>query len=122
MKVSKSKQDSNEFHSVQEIARELDMKKGENIKIFDIREKISYCGIVLLASSLSPLHIKNLTEHAIHAAKRLGETPIYKSEFNYESQWIVLDFGYFVLHIITPEKRDFYELDAKFSQGKEISW
>ena len=78
---------------VREIARILDSKKGDDIKIYDMRPVGGYIGVHLVATALSDLHIKNLTGESEDKAREYGMKTFFPNPANFESGWVILDFG-----------------------------
>ena len=111
-----------EENLLKQIAHAIDDKKGDNIMIYDMRAEGGYIGIHIVITALSDLHIKNLTKEAIDKALEHNVKLVYPNQPNFESGWVILDFGFFVVHILTLEKREFYKLDAQFGKGKPMDW
>ena len=102
-------------------ARLADEKKAENVKVIDLCGLSSLCDFILIATATSKPHLEAVEEEI---SKKLKEEGYYKSNRDGAGsyQWRVSDYGGFLVHLMTPEARDFYRLDKIFSFGKEIAF
>ena len=48
------------------------------------------------------------------------ERPMY-IDGDFESQWLIIDYGNVMVHVLTPEKRDYYALEELWGDAPEIS-
>lgn len=103
-----------------ELARFLDQKKGEDIRLLDLREANSYLSFFVIVSVLSGLHLKNLANETIRFLRNKKIKLIYPDKPEFDSGWITLDFGSFIVHLFTPEKRDYYNLESLWNSAIEI--
>lgn len=102
-------------------ANYADAKKAENIKVIDLNGLSSLCDYIIIANATSKPHLDAIEEEISTQLKQVG---VYKSnrDGGDSSQWRVSDYGSFLVHIMTPETRDFYALDKIFSFGTEIDF
>jgi len=97
----------------------LDDKKGENIEVFDLDEIDYIANRVVLVNSLGGRHTEALYDHLKNRLKPLGEEFLASDE---SDQWIVTDLGDILIHIMTPEYREKYSMEAFLSDlQKNIS-
>lgn len=102
-------------------ARYADDKKAEQIKVIDLGGLSSLCDYIVIATVTSKPHLEAVEEEISTKLKQEG---IYKiNRDGVESNvWRVSDYGSFLVHLMTPEAREFYALDKIFSFGKEIDY
>ncbi len=102
-------------------ARYADSKKAENIKVIDLGGLSSLCDYILIATATSKPHLEAVEEEI---STKLKQDGIYKMNRDGVDSpiWRVSDYGSFLVHIMTPEARDFYALDKIFSFGKEVDF
>lgn len=98
----------------------LDQKKAENIVVLDLRKVSNYLDFFVIATALSTLHIKNLTQITIDLMEEENIKPLVPIEFNFASGWQVLDFGEIVVHIFTQEKRELYEIEKNWEKAQKL--
>lgn len=97
---------------IEKIVELLDEKKAENIQSFDMRDRDYFVNDVVLATSLNSRHGFSLTEHLRPALK----SSYLKIEEN--EDWIVIDLGDTLIHIMSPEYRALYNLE-EFLQTRQ---
>ncbi len=93
---------------VERIVYELDKKKGEEIEVFDLDEVDYIAKRVVLVNSLSGKHSFSLLKHLKDELKPLGEEFLHIDD---SEDWIVIDMGDILIHIMTPEYRQKYSLE-----------
>ncbi|MFH1428846.1 MAG: ribosome silencing factor, partial [Candidatus Margulisiibacteriota bacterium] len=79
-------------------------------EIFDIRNQMAITDFVIVCTGNTKIHIRAIKDElreTLRNAKfhRISETGIL------ESNWIILDYGEFVIHVMGPEEREFYRLE-----------
>ena len=96
----------------------LDEMKAINPLAFDVDGIVSYADRVVVASANSVPHLKALVRKAEEVMLKEGIKPIGVEGINSASDWILIDFGDIVLHLLTEEKRDFYNLEKIFVRAE----
>ncbi len=98
-----------------------DDKKAENIRILDLRGLSPVIDYFVLCSALSAPQLRAVRDHIEDEMKeRHGQRPLYK-DGSYDSQWIIIDYGNVMVHILTPEKRDYYALEELWGDAPELA-
>lgn len=102
-------------------ARLIDDKKGEEVKVYDLKGLSSLCDYIVIATATSAPHLDALEQEV---STKLKEYALYKTnrDGSQSTNWRVSDFGGFMLHLMTQEARAFYALDKIFSFAKELAW
>ncbi len=97
---------------VQRVRGILDAKKGEDIRILDVRGISGVTDHMILCSGISSPHLRALSE-AVAKELRASTPPIapHRSAGTVESGWMVLDYHQFVVHLFTPQMRAYYALE-----------
>lgn len=85
-------------------------KNAADIEIIDLRSRSSFTDYFLLATGLNKIHTKALSNHIESSLAQQDLLPFAKEGF-LEGDWILLDYLDFVVHIFTPEARDYYQLE-----------
>ena len=103
---------------IETITALLDMNKAESIEVFDLRDKNYFVDYAIIASSLGTKHTVALLDHL-----KTGLKP--EEHFNNVDEsgdWIVVDLGDILIHIMTPEYRVKYDMETFLSElGKASS-
>ncbi len=96
----------------------LDDKRGKDIKVLDLREVSSSLDFFVIASGESSLQLKALEESVrerMKAAKYLPNGVEGPSD-----RWVLLDYVTVVVHLMSPEARDFYDLEGLWADAKVV--
>jgi ribosome-associated protein len=88
----------------------LDERKGINIITIDVQGKTSVTDFMVLATGNSERHVKSLCDYVAVNVKAKGFKPI-GMEGETGSEWVLLDLGDVVLHVMTMQTREFYQLE-----------
>lgn len=103
---------------IDNITNSLDKNKAEGIEVFDLRDKNYFVEYAIIASSLGPRHTAALLNHLKDDLK-----PAEKfNNIDESGDWIVIDLGDILIHIMTPEYRVKYDMESFLSAlatGKE---
>lgn len=94
---------------VEKIVKILEDKKAENIEILDMRDSEYFVSFVVLATTLAQKHAASLIDELKTKLKADNE-----SFLNIESsdEWTVLDLGDVLIHLLSEEYRDLYDLES----------
>ena len=93
---------------IEKISHILDKNKAEAIEVFDLRDRDYFVDYVVLASSLGERHTEALLDHL-----KKGLKPEEKFlNVDISGEWIVVDLGDILIHIMTPEYRNKYDMES----------
>ena len=90
-----------------------DLKALEPVTL-DVRELSSVTDYLLVASGTSSRHVKSLAENVLMKAKASGVRPL-GVEGERTGDWVLVDFGDVVVHVMQPAARSFYDLERLWS-------
>ena len=102
-----------------EVTKALDAKKGQNIKLLKIDRVSSLADYFLICTGTSSTHVKTLCDYAEYTLEQLGEQ-MFSREGHRGNSWELLDFGAVVIHVFTPEAREFYSLERLWADAEKI--
>lgn len=97
----------------------IDDKKGESIRVLDVRGKSSITDYLVLATGTSDPHVKALKAALDQALKEAG-VQLIGEDRALSSGWLVVDAFDFMIHLQTTEMRDFYRLDQLWKDAPEV--
>ena len=92
------------------VVNALDDLKAVDIHIINVRGKLDITDVMIIASGTSNRHVKALANSVIVEAKNRGITPL-GTEGEREAEWVLVDLGDVVVHIMLPSVREFYGLE-----------
>lgn len=98
----------------------LEDKKSKEIKILDLEEIHSYLSVFVICTVDSHIQARAV---ARELEKKLKEFKLGRGNQEKKAQdngWILLDLGEIIVHIMTDEKRSFYDLEKLWGDAKPI--
>ena len=91
-------------------------KQAENIVMLDARQICSFTDYFVIRSGESDRQIQAIQEEIRIALKNEGVFA-HHSEGTADSGWILLDLGSVIVHIFSPQMRDYYQLDELWNKA-----
>ncbi|MEE8264289.1 MAG: ribosome silencing factor [Gammaproteobacteria bacterium] len=88
----------------------LDRFKAVDIRAIDVNGMTTITDFMIIASGRSDRQVKALADKVIEAAKEHGITPL-GVEGQQEGDWVLVDLGDAVVHVMRPVVREFYQLE-----------
>ena len=89
----------------------LEELKASNIEVIDISSLSSIMDTIVIASGTSNRQTKALANQVAVKSKEHGCIPL-GIEGTQQAEWVLVDLGDIVVHIMTPATRDFYDLEG----------
>jgi len=103
-------------------ARAADHKKAENIVILDLREISSFADFFVICSGSSEPQIKAITSAVRTTLRDAHGVQPNAVDGMPGSQWMVIDYGDVLVHVMHGDRRDFYSLDDLWSDAPLVEW
>ena len=97
----------------------LDTKKANHLNVVRITNVSSLGDYFVIASGTGNTHVHALADELEEKLKELGTAP-YRVEGYRSNSWIILDYETVVVHLFTPEAREFYDLDRLWADGEKV--
>src|SRR5437868_1654465 len=97
----------------------LEESKANDIVVIDVHKFTSITEYMVICSGTSSRHVASIANNAIVKAKARSVMPL-GSEGEDTGEWVVVDFGDVILHVMLPQVRDYYNLEALWSDRKPI--
>ena len=97
---------------IEKITHVLDKNKAQDIEVFNLKEKNYFVDYAIIASSLGAKHTLALLDHL----KKELKPDEHFNNVDESGDWIVVDLGDILIHIMTPEYRVKYDMESFLSQ------
>lgn len=97
----------------------LEEKKGEDILILDIREISLLADYFVICSGTSPRMIGALSDAAVENVREKHQIKP-RIEGSSQAGWILADYGDVILHLFSPDRRDYYGLEELWNGGRVV--
>ena len=92
------------------IIETLEDNKATNIQTLDIRDISSFADLMIIASGTSSKQVTSIAENLIENAKK-NKVPPYGTEGKQYGEWVLVDLGDIIVHIMHPTTRAHYQLE-----------
>ncbi len=97
---------------IEKITNVLDMNKAEAIEVFNLKDKNYFVDYAIIASSLGTKHTTALLDHLKNGLK----PDEHFNNVDESGDWVVVDLGDILIHIMTPEYRIKYDMETFLSE------
>tara|TARA_A100001391_G_scaffold164665_1_gene124392 strand:+ start:5488 stop:5829 length:342 start_codon:yes stop_codon:yes gene_type:complete len=88
----------------------LEEMKAKNVASLDVRAMTSVADDMVIASGTSSRHVKAMADNVMEKAKQAGYSPL-GTEGERGAEWILVDLGDVIVHLMLPATREFYDLE-----------
>lgn len=95
------------------IVTALDDLKAIDIQVLDVKDITSFTDTMIIASGRSDTQVRALANGVVEAVKQQGIRPIGVE--GVASEWILVDLGDAVVHVMHPTARAYYQLEKLWS-------
>ena len=92
----------------------LEDLKAQNITRLDVTGLSDVMDQLVIASGTSNRHVKSLADHVVEKAKENGHNAIGIEGMDI-ADWVLVDFGDTVIHLMLPQTRVLYDLESLWS-------
>jgi ribosome-associated protein len=92
----------------------LEDLKAKDIREIVVRGKTSIADLLVIASGTSARHVKSIADEVVRFAKKAGVMPL-GVEGEQEAEWVLVDLGDVIVHVMLPRIREFYGLERLWS-------
>ena len=117
--VGEERWDSTEL--ARRIAALADEKKAVGTVLVHVEPALQVADWFVITQGRNRRHLSVLAEHVAKELKQHGIYRLAGTPFNDEN-WVVLDFGSVVLHVFSPQAREFYDLENLWGECESIPW
>tara|TARA_R110001592_G_scaffold138511_5_gene357703 strand:- start:5427 stop:5780 length:354 start_codon:yes stop_codon:yes gene_type:complete len=102
------------------VIESLEDLKAEHISVIDVKDKTSVTDFMVVASGTSTRHVRSLAENLVTEVKSQGIKTL-GVEGAEVSDWVLVDLGEVVVHVMLPSARTFYDLEGFWRDGPDAS-
>lgn len=102
-------------HLRDHVVRALEDRKGRDIVALDVSRATSITDYMVIASGTSNRHVKALVDQVVESSKAEGHQPL-GVEGRETNEWVLLDLGDVVVHVMQRETREFYDLERLWGE------
>ncbi|RJP50426.1 MAG: ribosome silencing factor [Anaerolineaceae bacterium] len=97
----------------------LEDKKGEDIVLMDLKDIVSFTDYFIICSGSSDRMIDALANAALDDVRKKHRKK-GKKQGNPRDGWVIVDYGDVIVHLFSPDQREFYQLEELWQDGKVL--
>jgi ribosome-associated protein len=95
-------------------------KKAVNTVVLDLRAIASFTEFFVITGGSNQRQVQAIgDEIQEQLKKRLGDRPVRIEGYN-SAEWVLMDYGDFVVHIFDQKSRDFYDLERLWRDAYKV--
>ena len=94
-------------------------KKAHDLVVLDLRKAAGFTDFFVICSGTNPRQIRAIADAIIEALAADGGRPAHVEGYE-RSEWILLDYFDFIVHIFAPETRIFYGLERLWGNAERV--
>ncbi|MFW5692055.1 MAG: ribosome silencing factor [Chloroflexota bacterium] len=94
--------------------------KANNIVLMDLRPDVVMADFFVICNGNSDRQLKALVDYVRVGVKEQFDMLPYSTEGTAESGWVLIDYGYVVVHLFLEEKRQYYDLESLWSAESNV--
>jgi ribosome-associated protein len=94
-------------------------KKALDVVVLDLRKTPAFTDFFILCSGLNQRQVKAIAD-AVEAALRAAEIRPAHVEGYERAEWVLMDFFSFIVHVFTPDTREFYALERLWGEADRL--
>ena len=98
----------------------LDEKKGKEISAIEITDLTTIADYFVIANGTSNTQINALCDSVEKAMKEQADEMPSRREGHRDGTWVLLDYGWVIVHVFSEEARNFYSLERLWCDGKPV--
>ncbi|HLN98060.1 MAG TPA: ribosome silencing factor [Pyrinomonadaceae bacterium] len=95
-------------------------KKALNVVVLDLRAIASFTDYFVIASGTNERQVQAIADEIVETLKKAG-SPVSRVEGYKTAEWILLDYGDFVMHIFNEQARAFYDLERLWRESRRVA-
>jgi ribosome-associated protein len=118
-KTDKRRKVSRLPHDVEAAVHAVEGKKAMDVTVLDLRKAAGFTDYFVICSGSNPRQIRAIADSVTESLAERGVKPAHVEGYD-RSEWILLDYFDFVVHIFAPETRMFYGLERLWGSAEHV--
>lgn len=99
----------------EQVVDALESMKGVDISVINIRDVSDFADYMIVASGTSDTHVRALARNSAEQLRKRGMKAL-NSDGEELGEWVLVDFGDVVVHVMRPEVREYYDLEKLWDE------
>jgi ribosome-associated protein len=99
--------------------RAAESKKATDIRVLDLQQVTSFTDYFIICTGSNQRQIQAISDAIHEELAKLGERPNSLEGYQ-NAEWILADYGDFIIHILSQTARAFYDLERLWRHAKNV--
>jgi ribosome-associated protein len=100
--------------------RAAESKKATDLRVLDLTGITSFTDYFVVCTGANQRQIQAIADAIGQELKHRGEFPISVEGYK-DAEWVLVDFGDFVVHVFSPRARTYYDLERLWRNAKSVA-
>ena len=101
--------------------RAAESKKATDIKVLDMTGITSFTDHFVICTGANTPQIQAISDEITLRLKARGELPLSVEGYS-QAEWVLVDYGDFLVHIFSPKAREYYALERLWRNAKSLDF
>jgi ribosome-associated protein len=106
-------------HQIDLAVHAAEEKKALDLIVLDLRKAAGFTDYFVICSGTNSRQIRAIADSVVDALAEAGEKPAHTEGYE-RSEWILLDYFDFIVHVFAPDTRAFYGLERLWGNAEQI--
>jgi ribosome-associated protein len=99
--------------------RAAESKKATDIRVLDLTGITAFADYFVICTGANARNVQAIADEVGQRLKQAGSLPLSLEGYN-QAEWILADYGDFLVHIFSPKSRAYYDLERLWRNAKTI--
>ena len=99
--------------------RAAESKKATDIRVLDLTGITAFADYFVISTGANARNVQAIADEVGLRLKQSGELPFSMEGYN-PAEWILADYGDFIVHIFAPQSRQYYDLERLWRHAKDV--
>ena len=95
-------------------------KKGLDIRVLDLRQVASFTEFFVIASGTNQRQVQAIADEITEQLKKQLDVRAIRVEGHSAGEWVLIDFGDFIVHVFDRDAREFYDLERLWRDAQKV--
>ena len=117
--VALSPEDEAVFEQVKIAVQSADEKKAQDIVVLRLSAITEFTDYFIICTGASTRQTQAIADEVAEQLKKIKVRPLHTEGYN-NAEWILIDYGAFIVHIFTDQSRRFYDLERLWRDAERV--
>jgi ribosome-associated protein len=108
------------YPEVQLASQTASDKKARDIVGLDLRDLATFTDYFLICTGNNARHVQSIADSVEETLRKSGRRPLHMEGYS-AAEWILLDYGDFIMHVFSPTSRKFYDLERLWRDARRVA-